>query len=176
MTRDRLARVALSLSVGLGLAGCGGARPEPAGPAGSPVGEVVAAPGDEGAPPAVAGADLSAYAGRYAIHGEVRQDGCGGAIVWVTEHIDVDAAARTVHADVVDWTLPVTTVDGAMSAEGRFPADEGACPSSTTYVRAVVQPADAGRLVGTVESVWQLPPECGPTCRVVFDVVATPLQ
>ncbi|MSP62677.1 MAG: hypothetical protein EXR72_20580 [Myxococcales bacterium] len=109
--------------------------------------------------------------GRYRIDGAATDDDCAGQVVLAARHIDF--AAGTLHADVVDRTYRVQpAVEGAFTATGTF-SGSPLCPGTQMFERWRLAPDGENALRGTLESTWHLPPDCGRTCTVRFQVRAT---
>ncbi len=131
--------------------------------------EVIVVPEPESV--AVDGSDLSApdlivpFTGSYKVTGTIQHDGCNGEIYFATKNIDIDT--ERLHADIVGRDYELRVEEGRLLAEGRF--DTRSCPEATIFERWRLTRRPDGALMGTVESLWLLPP-CRTTCLVRFSV------
>ncbi len=141
------------------LVGCAPAPLPPPAPVPGPVGE-----------PAAESAPAVSASGTYRLEASSAPSECGGKLVLAARHIKVDAGAGLVSADVVDRTYSIVKSD-PMVAEGNFEVD-GACPGTKVFERWTLAREANGNLAGTLESRWNLPPECQRPCLVKFPITA----
>lgn len=146
------------------LVGCAGAKPEETTTPTEP------APVATTAAPSMT---LDAFAGDYAIEGSTIADTCDAHIVLAAQHVRIDAASRTVFADVVERTYPARLEAGVLVAEGRF-TPQHACPQSTIYETWRLTPTGGG-LEGTLVSTWLIEPDCAHPCTLEVAIRARPM-
>lgn len=116
---------------------------------------------------------LAPWAGRYALTGQVLEDGCHGAVLLAAGEIEIDAVARTLYADAVDREYDAALEGGALVATGRFPAATP-CAESTLYERWELERAEGGALEGELASTWLMWPGCMRVCTIRFGVRGEP--
>lgn len=75
---------------------------------------------------------LDAFAGSYRLIGETKHDGCAEGIYLAARNIVIDAAARSLYADVVDRRYDARIEADALIAEGRVPGATR-CSSPSWY-------------------------------------------
>lgn len=163
------------------LASCGGREAQPTA-TGAPD---VSAAGTAGATSAPSTADATptggehavtfdAFAGTYRLDGTIRADTCHGRLRLAAETIEVRPAERLLVASVVDRRYDARIEGQTLVAEGRFEA-RGTCDEGTLHERWTLRRADDATLVGAIETLWPLPPDCEHPCRIEVDVVGTPV-
>lgn len=152
------------LLVACALAACAGP------PAPSVIEPAAHAPIELPAPPP-APPSLAPWAGRYHLSGAALEDECGGEVILAAGEIEIDAASRTLRADVVDREYDLEVEGEALVATGRFPV-ETQCPESTVYERWDLARAAGGGLEGELLSTWLIWPGCMRVCTVRFGVRA----
>ena len=125
--------------------------------------------------PAATGPDVDAlgpFEGTYALTGHAASNGCGRDMYLAARHLVVKPAARTLFADVVNRTYDARAQGDRLVAEGRFL--EPQCRSSEIVERWVLARGPNGALSGTLESSWQVAPDCATRCSTTYTVSATP--
>lgn len=106
---------------------------------------------------------------RYRIDGTPAADGCGGRIVLAARHITLQRARGTLFADVVRRTYRARFTADRVEASGHFTSN-AACTGGLDE-RWSLRRTSPDELRGTLESTWQLEPDCR-ACTITFQIHA----